>query len=325
MVKRHKGVSYAKWGYIFSLPFAIGFLIFTLYPLAHTAFLGFTDFEGAAAFIAGEFSLLENPFDNFHHLLVENQLFRLSMFNTFIIWILNFIPQMLLALALAAWFTRRRNKFRGQATFKMLFYMPNIITAASLAILFNALFMHPIGPINALLVNMGFDWVNFTDRPWASRLIIVFIQFWMWYGYTMLIMIAGVLGLNPEMYESSEIDGANGIKQFFYITLPNLKSIILFMLVTSVVGGLGMFDIPLLFNEGGPVNTTTTMAVFISRQILAPVWRFNLASAASMIMFAMVAVLSVGVFYLLRDKDAVRLRKEEKALRRSLKAEGGAK
>ncbi|MCL2426679.1 MAG: sugar ABC transporter permease [Oscillospiraceae bacterium] len=325
MVKRHKGVSYAKWGYIFSIPFAVAFLIFTLYPLAYTALLGFTDFDNIAAFMANEFRILDNPFENFQHLLFENQLFRLSMFNTFVIWILNFIPQMTLALALAAWFTRRRNKFRGQATFKMLFYMPNIITAASLAILFSALFMHPIGPINSLLQTLGFDWVNFTDRPWASRLIIVFIQFWMWYGYTMLIMIAGVLGLNPEMYESSEIDGANGVKQFFFITLPNLKSIILFMLVTSIVGGLGMFDIPLLFNDGGPVNTTTTMAVFIARQIQGNVWRYNIASAASMIMFAMVAILSVGVFHMLRDKDAVRLRKEEKALRRSIKAEGGAK
>jgi len=325
MGKRHRGVSYAKWGYIFSIPFVIAFLIFTLYPMVYTAILGFTDFDNVGAFMTNEFNILDDPFDNFRHLLFENQLFRLSMFNTFVIWLLNFIPQLVLALALAAWFTRRRNKIKGQGAFKMLFYMPNIITAASLAILFNALFMHPIGPINSLLQSLGFDWFNFTDRPWPSRFIIIFIQFWTWYGYTMLIFIAGVLGLNPEMYESAEIDGANGFKQFFFITLPNLKSIILFMLVTSTVGGLGMFDIPLLFNEGGPVNTTTTMAVFIARQIQGNVWRYNMASAASMIMFAMVAIVSVGMFYVLRDKDAVRLKKEEKALRRALKAEGGAK
>jgi multiple sugar transport system permease protein len=143
----------------------------------------------------------------------------------------------------------------------------------------------------------------------------------MWYGYTMLILIAGVLGLNPEMYESSEIDGANAVQQFFFITLPNLKTILLFVVVTSIVGGITMFDIPMLFNDGGPVNATTTLSVFIFRQISpGGMMRFNVGAAASLLVFILVAVLSVGAFYLLRDKDAAKQRKEEKALMLSLKA-----
>jgi multiple sugar transport system permease protein len=325
MGRRHKGVSYAKYGYIFSIPFVLAFLVFMLYPLGYTTILGFTDYSGFAAVETGEFSFLEDPFENFKNLF-ENQLFLTSLQNTFKIWIMNFIPQMLLALLLTAWFTNRRSKLRGQGAFKVLFYMPNIITAASIAILFNVLFMFPIGPINHLLRSLGVENApfNFIATPSSAQYIIAFMQFWMWYGFTMLILISGVLGLNPEMYEVSEIDGANGVQQFFFITLPNLKTILLYTLVTSTVGGLSMFDIPRVFNDGQPDNSTMTAALFIYRQAFAGRFMFNRAAAASMIVFVIIAILSVAIFFLLRDKDAARLKKEERALKRKLKSEGGA-
>ena len=324
---KRKGLSYAKYGYIFCIPFVVAFLLFMLYPLAYTTMLGFTDYSGFYAFETGDFSFLSNPFENFSNLIFDNQLFITSIGNTIKIWVINFIPQITLALLLTAWLTNRRNKIKGQGMFKVLFYMPNIITAGSIAILFYTLFMFPIGPINHLLINLGLrtEAYNFTSNPLSSQLIIAFIQFWMWYGYTMLILIAGVLGLNPEMYEVSEIDGANGIQQFFYITLPNLRTIILYTLVTSTVGGLSMFDIPALFNQGRPDNSTYTVAFFIYQQAFGNNrFMFNRAAAASMIVFVIIAILSIAMFYLLRDKDAAILRKQEKALRRATaKLHGG--
>jgi len=323
MGNRRKGVSYAKYGYIFSIPFVLAFLAFMLYPLGYTAIIGFTDLAG---FGAREFTFLDDPLENFK-LLFQNQLFLTSMSNTFRIWIVNFIPQVLLALLLTAWFTRHRNKIKGQGAFKVLFYMPNIITAGSIAILYSALFMFPVGPVNYVLTNLGIidQPFQFMNRASSAQIIVSFIQFWMWYGYTMLILISGVLGLNPEMYEVSEIDGANAIHQFFYITLPNLKTILLFVLVTSTVGGMSMFDIPRLFANGGPDNSTSTLALFIYNQAFAGRYMFNRAAAASMIVFVIIAILSVLMFYFLRDKDAARLNKEEKALRKAAKAEGGAR
>jgi len=327
MGKRIKGVSYAKYGYIFSIPFVLAFLVFMLYPMAFTAILGFTDYSGFVAIETGEFSFLDDPFENFKLLIFENQLFMTSLTNTFKIWIMNFIPQILLALLLTAWFTSRRNKIKGQGAFKVMFYMPNIITAASIAILFYALFMFPIGPVNYLLTSLGIrdEAFQFIATPSSAQYIVAFIQFWMWYGYTMLILISGVLGLNPEMYEVSEIDGANAVQQFFYITLPNLKTILLYMLVTSTVGGLSMFDIPRLFNDGGPDNATMTLSLFIYRQAFAGRFMFNRAAAASLIVFVIIAILSVAMFYLLRDKDAIRLNKEIRALKRAAKAERSVK
>ncbi|MCL2842124.1 MAG: sugar ABC transporter permease [Oscillospiraceae bacterium] len=312
MNPKKKSFSYAKYGYLFSIPFIIVFLIFTFYPTIYTAVLGFTDSQGLGNI---NFNFLENPLDNFR-VVLANQSFLNALWNTILIWVLNFIPQLGLALLLTAWFTSRRSKLRGVGLFKVVFYMPNIITAASVAILFSALFGHPIGPINSLLQMLGHDPYNFLNNPWASRLILIFIQFWMWYGYTMIILVAGALGISPDLYEAAEIDGATGVQSFFRITLPNLKMVMLFVLVTSLIGGLNVFDVPRLFNWGGPNAATTTVAVFIFNWAFTNRYMYGLAAAASMVLFVIVAVISAGIFFLLRDQDAARERKEQKRLRK---------
>lgn len=312
-----KGINYAKYGYIFSLPFILAFLAFSLYPLIYTAIIGFTDLKGLGK---SDFVFLENPLQNFQTVL-SNATFQMSLKNTFIIWGINFIPQMLLALLLTAWFTGRRNKIKGQGLFKILFYMPNIITAATIAILFHALFMYPSGVVNYLIQAVGISDVpiNFMVNRTASQLIVAFIQFWMWYGYTMLILISGVLGMSPEMFEAADIDGASGLQTFLYITLPNLRTIMLFTLITSLIGGLNMFDIPKLFNNGQPDNATLTASLFIYNQAFSGSYMYNRAAAASIVMFAIIAVLSVIVFYAMRDKEAAREKKEEKLARKMAK------
>ena len=117
---RRKSVNYAKYGYLFSLPFVLAFLVFSLYPILYTAFIGFTDLKGLGK---TTFKVLDNPFQNFQAVLNATA-FQKAMVNTGIIWIVNFIPQILLALLLTAWFTNHRSKIKGQGIFKVLFYMP---------------------------------------------------------------------------------------------------------------------------------------------------------------------------------------------------------
>lgn len=323
---RRKSVSYARFGYIFCIPFVVAFLIFSLYPIIFTTVLGFTDFKGVTA---TEWNILEQPFDNFKTIL-NNPSFKTSLVNTIIIWIMNFIPQILLALLLTSWFTNHRHKVKGQGAFKVLFYMPNIITAATIAILFNSLFGYPVGPVNSILKSLGIidKELYFAIQPWTARGIIAFIQFWMWYGYTMIVLISGVLGINPELFEAAEIDGATGRQVFFYVTLPNLRTILLFTMVTSMVGGLQMFDIPKMFLNGGPSDATLTTSLFIYNQAFSGSYMYNRASAASMIMFLIIAVLSVFVFFIMRDRDAAKQKKIEKRVKKELKkaekAVGGA-
>lgn len=300
-IKKQKTFSYAKYGYLFSIPFIIAFLVFMLYPTLYTVLLGFTDSKGLGNIT---FHILkDDPWKNFRAIL-SAPTFKQSIKNTFLLWTLNFIPQITLALLLTAWFTSKRNQIRGQGFFKVVFYMPNIITQASVAVLFATLFGYPKGPVNDLLVNAGirdsaYYFMNFAG---PTRWIIAFIQFWMWYGYTMLILIAGVLGINPEIYEAAEIDGANDRQIFFRITLPNLRTILTYTLVTSLIGGLSMYDIPKMLNNGNPNNSTLTATMFIYNQAFQNSYLYARGAAASMILFIIIAIFSAIVFYLLRER-----------------------
>ena len=284
MKTKLKGISYSKYGYLFSIPFVVAFLIFTLYPTIYTATLGFTDCRGV---INDNYHFLEHPFDNFKEIL-KNDSFRVSLKNTVGIWLANFIPQISIALLLTAWFTSHSNEIRGKGFFKVVFYMPNIITAATVAILFHSLFNYPVGPVNDILVSSGLrdsSYYFFTNKL-ASRLIVAFIQFWTWYGNTMIVLISGVLGISPDIYEAAEIDGANGVQTFFRIT---------------------------------------TTSVFIYNLAFSGNYIYNRAAAASMIMWLIIAFFSAILFYIMRDKDQIKIDKEIKRAKKEAKraAKGG--
>ena len=153
--------------------------------------------------------------------------------------------------------------------------------------------------------------------------LIAFIQFWMWFGYTMITLISGVIGIDPSIFEAAEIDGANRVQTFFLITLPCIRTIMLFTLVTSLIGGLNMFDIPKCFLDGGPDNATLTTSVFIYNQAFSGSYIYNKAAAASMIMFVIIVVFSSLLFYMLRDKDVAKLKKMKRQQAKAARLAGG--
>ena len=322
-MKNNKSFSYAKYGYLFSIPFVVVYAIFSLYPTLNTAILGFTDSKGMTGLTQWNFLPKEKIFNNFVQLF-KNPMFMMSFKNTLILWVVNFIPQICLALLLTAWFTSRRNELRAQGLFKVIFYMPNIITAASIAILFNKLFAYPIGPVNSLLQSLHIidEPINFINKVAPTRGIISFIQFWMWYGYTMIILISGVLGINPDLYEAAELDGASNSQMFWKITIPNLKTILLYTMITSMIGGLNMYDIPQLFNKGNPANSTLTTNMYIYNQAFSGSYMYARAAAASMVMFIIIAIASVLVFLAFNDDEGKAKREAKRAARLARKEVG---
>ena len=306
-MKQKKLVNYSKFGYIFAIPFVLAFLVFTLYPVCYTLLIGFTNHEGA---IPPKMEILKDPLENFKYLFQKRpsgqmSYFLMGLITTARIWVINFIPQLGLALLLSAWFTDNRVKVKGQGFYKVVFYLPNIITAATCAILFRTLFGYPIGPINDILKSLHIlkEPYNFLLKKSPTRAIVEFIQCWQWYGSTMITLIAAVIGINPEIFEAAEIDGANRIQKFWKITIPSIRPVMLFTLVTSLIGGLTMYDIPRLFNDGKPANATLTATMFIHNQAFKGSYMYNRASAASLLIFVVVAVCSAFVFLLMRDKD----------------------
>ncbi len=323
--KKIRSISYAKYGYIFILPFFIVYAFFQIYPLINTFYLS-TQSNGSV--VTESVGL-----DNFKAILtgvgsrpwkaVHSDFMRV-MGNTLILWFGNFIPQIIISLVLAAWFTNAFLKIKGKGFYKIVMYMPNIITAASVAALFVMLFSETqFGAVNKMLMNWGMidDPIKFVTGKTQSRVMIMFIQTWMWFGNTTIMLMSGIMGINPSLFEAANIDGANGTQQFFLITIPLLKPIMLYTMVTSMIGGLQMFDMPYLYNVGTSQNKfTETIAVFIYNHFHSAVSpNYGYSAAASVILFFITSALGTICFAINREKDnTVKAKKSSKALKSKL-------
>ena len=323
------------WGYIFIAPFFIVYAIFQLYPLIDTIYLAFQRYmiTGTNKVIGPTYNELKN-FETIFKVTGSATIPKVGQvfLNTSIMWIINFIPQMLVALLLAKWFTDTRFKIRGQGAMKVMVYMPNIITAASISMLFYALFAYPQGPANSVMASLGIidkaTYMNsglaatvaypFLEKGWAVRLIVSFINFWMWYGNTMIVLIAGILGVNPSLFEAAQVDGASSNQVFHKITLPLLRPIMLYTLVTSLIGGMQMYDIPSMMQmQGSPAKEMTqTVTMYIQELVYAGTKDYGRSAAVSVCLFLVTAVFSMILFYIMRDRDAAKARREMRAAAR---------
>ena len=323
--RRIKSISYAKYGYMFIAPFFLVYCFFQVWPLIQTFILSF---QGNGA-DAGNFV----GFDNYGIILFGSgegmgrraaamqDLFLTSFKNTIILWFGNFIPQILLSLLLAVWFTDSKLHIPGVGFFKVVMYLPNIITAVSVAALFMRFISNSqLSAVNTLLMLNGGDPVSFEASAAWSRGIVMFIQTWLWFGNTMIMMMSGIMGINPSLFEAAAIDGASSGQVLRKVTLPLLRSMVVYTLITSMIGGLQMFDIPYLYHTGaGKINANLrTVAVFVYEQFRAGAKvhqpDYGIAGAASVILFIITAALGILVFRMNRDEDEHRKKLERKAL-----------
>jgi multiple sugar transport system permease protein len=293
-------------GYLFVTPFIIGFLIFGLYPVYNTISLSFTNttmMSAKSAFVG---------FANFKRLFADST-FLTAVGNTWLLWLLNFFPQLGIAMLLSVWFTSTRLKIKGVGVWRMLYYMPNLLMTASIAALFFSLFSY-YGPVNQFLVRAGFipKAIDFIRSKEVMRGVVVFIQWWMWFGQTTIILMAGMTAISVSLYEAALVDGANSWQMFRYITLPLIKPVMIYILVTSLVGGMQMFDIPYLLTDGrgSPANAILTNNILMYMKFRSSQGHIGAASSVGVLVFLMTSICSLVIFYLLREKD---VNKPEKA------------
>ena len=306
MKKKKKKVTYGRNGYIFIAPFFITYLLFQFWPLINTFYYSTLSYYKRNGREIVSFAGIQNFLNVLGLSAGERPYALLYLKNTVIMWLGNFIPQILVSLLLAAWLTDTKVKVKGTGAIKVIVYLPSIITAASVSVLFKALFTQ-YGPVTKSLRDLGVISQNFDFMAsvGGTRGLISLILFWMWFGNTTLLLISGVLGIDPGLFEAADIDGATGWKQFRYITLPLLKPILLYVLVTSAIGGLQMYDIPALFNVpetglvGLPNDTTTTMTMYIMRLYNSDVGK---AATVSVLLFFVTLVISLILFGSMRDK-----------------------
>ena len=291
--KKSKTVSYNKWGYIFLIPFIVVFTVFQLIPLVTTIYNSFFEnYMSGLKQIGPNFVGLEN----FKTIIQNGDLITYAS-NTAIMWVMGFVPQIIVSLVLAAWFSDHTLKLKCQRFFKTVIYLPNLIMASAFAMLFFTLFSVN-GPVNSVLVQMGVidEPFMFLGNITAARTLVAFMNFVMWFGNTTILLMAGMMGIDTSLYEAAEVDGATSTQRFFKITLPLLRPILVYVMITSLIGGIQMFDVPQILTNatGDPMRKTLTLIMYLNKHLFSK--NYGLGGALSVVLLVITAILSVVVF-----------------------------
>ncbi len=289
--KKRNSISYTKWGYIFIAPFFIVYAIFSLYPLLTTFYYSFFEhYRVGLSQVGPNFVGL----DNFKSLLTGADLLKYAG-NTVLLWLIGFLPQILVSLLLAVWFTDLRLRLRATTFFKTVIYMPNLIMAAAFSMLIWTLFSDN-GPINQILIASGNEQIRFLSSIDGTRGLIALINFLMWFGNTTIMLMAGVMGIDNTLFEAAEIDGASSWQIFTKVTIPLLRPILVYVLMTSMIGGIQMFDVPQIFTNGtgNPARTSMTLIMYLNKHLYSK--NYGMAGALSVMLFIVTAIISFFVY-----------------------------
>ena len=241
--------SYDNMGYLFVLPFVVVFLVFNVYPVLRTLYFSFTDVK-----IAGLGNENWVWFAQYKRVLTDKFFWR-SLLNTIRIWGVNIVLQLGLAFLLTVIFSAIKYKIKGLPVFRIIYYLPNLIAATSIAFLFNTLLDWRFGTFNQIIASIyklfgqNYNPINWLGDSATAGNVIAVISAWMWFGNSFLMLMAGVQGISKDYFEAAAIDGAGRWTVFGKITLPLLKPILMYVAITSLIGGLQMFDLPYLMSS----------------------------------------------------------------------------
>lgn len=277
--------------YYFLAPAVIVFAVFMIYPIIHSFVLSFQSFEGGKY----EFIGLRN-----YIRLFKDPIFWSSIGNTLIYLVIQVPVMIFLSLLLAVLIEQRY--LRGRAFFRMSIFLPTITALVAYSIIFKLLFNTDYGFVNFLLSLLGIEKVDWLNTTWGARLTIILGITWRWTGYNMVIMIAGLNAIPEDLYESAELDGATSFDKFRYITVPMMKSIILFVSITSTIGTLHLFDESLILTNGGPDNTTISIGHYLYNSGFR-YFKFGYAAAISYVLVFIIALLSFIQFKVTKEED----------------------
>ena len=300
MKKNSKAVRYNRWGYIFLMPFIIIYVIFQLIPMVTTIYNSFFEnYMSGLNQIGPNFVGLEN----YKKLFSEGDIWVYAK-NTMIMWIMCFIPQILLSLLLGAWFSDVRLKLKGSRFFKTVIYLPNLIMASAFSMLFFTLFADG-GPINSMLRQLGLisKPIKCMSGAGSTRGLIAFMNCLMWFGNTTILLMAGMMGIDTSLFEAADVDGATSTQVFFKITLPLLRPILVYVMITSLIGGLQMFDVPQILTngQGSPDRTSMTLIMFLNSHLKSK--NYGMAGALSVYLFIVSGILCFIVYKMTNDND----------------------
>jgi len=283
----------AKYAYFFLLPFFAIFLVFSVYPIFYSLFISFSKMDP----LSGNLSFV--GLENYLRLFTSDFFYK-SIFNTLIIWIMSIIPQLTIAFILAL--IMQNKWFRGRSILRNVYYFPNLVTSVTIGLLFGSMFSYPGGAINNVMSALGVDKVDFQNNQMLARVVIAIAICWKNFGFNIIFFTAGLNTVPKEVYEAAEVDGANEWHKITKITLPLIRPILIYVFITSIIGGLQMFDESKLVFTHVPGDATTTMIKYLYDSSFVRL-QFGYGAAASYGIFIIITIFSVFAFYVSKDRS----------------------
>lgn len=281
----------SRTAYFFLLPFLTVFALFWAWPIVQSLYLSF-------------FNTRANPWvfspqANWGRLTVDPA-FSNALYNTFVIMLIQVPIMLTLATLLAVMLNSRLLRARGLMRFA--FFAPVVVSEVAYAAVFRLMFTADFGIVNKLLNSVGIGSVQWFSNPNAAMAVIIMAVTWRWVGYNAIIILSGLQSIPEDVYEAATLDRVSKTKQFFYITLPLLRPVLLFCLVLSIIGTLQLFAEPFLItNRGGPGGATETLGLLIYRQGFN-VFNFGYASSIAYTLAMIAVVLSLMNLWLGRER-----------------------
>jgi lactose/L-arabinose transport system permease protein len=280
-------------GWSFVIVASVMICLFYFYPMLQALILSFQSGTGANLTFTG--------FDNYARLL-KDPTFLTTVKNTVIYLIIQVPIMIILALFLSVLLNNKTLKYKG--LFRTAIFLPCVTSLVAYSVIFKYLFGHD-GMINIMLMKLSLisapiEWL--TDPFWAKIAIIVAIT-WRWTGYNMIFYLSALQNVDESIYEAAKIDGASSIQQFFKITIPMLKPIILFTSITSTIGTLQLFDEVMNITQGGPGNATMTISQYIYNLSFKYTPDFGYAATVSYAIVIMIVIFSIIQFKVAGDKN----------------------
>ena len=283
--------------YLFLSPYLILFGTFSIFPILFGFWISFNHWTG---FTPPEFAGVEN-----YIALTGDPRFRVALLNT-LIFMVMIIPIQVIGGFLIANILNSR-LLLAKTFFRTAYFLPFLTTAIAVGLIFAFMFDRNVGIINQLLMGWGLidRGINWTGEPWLSRIMISSVTIWRWTGYTAIIFLAGLMNINPELYEAAEIDGASRFQRLVRVTLPLMKNVRNFIVITTVIGCFNIFEEPFMIFAnttgitGGPQHSALTgMWLFFDTAFSAQM-RYGYASSIAFVMFLFIAILTFIITRLL--------------------------
>lgn len=282
--------------YLYVSPFFIMFAVVGLFPIGYTAVISFMDWD----LIRGEGTFI--GFDQYVWVLTQPA-FWVALRNTFSIFLLSAVPQLLAAIFIAAMLDRN---LRAKTFWRMGVLLPYVVAPVAVALIFSNIFADRFGLINTILGNWGMPAIPWHVEPFWSHVAIATMVNFRWTGYNTLILLAAMQAVNRDYYEAATVDGAGAFRQFTSITLPSLKPTLIFVIITATIGGLQIFDEPRMFDNtgrGGSAQQWLTITLYLYN-IGWGQWNFGRAAALAWILFLI--ILLIGLINLAVTRGLVR-------------------